>query len=63
MKRLACGLIALAIMAIIFFLIAFFGHSTIGCKEILSHIGGCAIGIWSARCAWWIIDKITDRHE
>jgi len=63
MKRLAYFLLAIAIAALAWCVIALIGYFTKMPELILSLIAGGAIGIWSVRCAHWIIDKITDKHE
>jgi len=55
MKRLVCFLVSCAIAVFVWCAIALIG-------EIMITLIACvAIGIWSTRCANWIIDKITDK--
>lgn len=63
MKLLAWILTGIAIYLIVVFIVCLIGHYTIGSERIIYHIGGFAIAYVSFRCARWIIDKITKKHE
>jgi len=63
MKWLVWFLLAHVIAVIACAIIALIGYFTIGHERIYLFIGGFTIGICCSRCAWWIINKITDKHE
>lgn len=64
MKWIAQLLISIAIYLIVFAIIAFIGLFAIGSVRIIYHIIGVfAIGYFCTNLAYWIIDKITDKHE
>lgn len=63
MKLLAWILVTFALLVITTFVIVLIGRFTIGYERIYYWIGTFAAAWVYQRCARWIIDKLTDKHE